>query len=642
MAKKSKKDQKIDKNQDIVPIMVSHASSSYESKASNGSSPDYTSVRRNAASTITRTDRYKNIDDGLIPFRYSTGIKNNSNMNIRDAVILCQKCYYNFSIFRNTIDLMTEFSSSNIYFKDGSSKSRTFIEALFKKINLWDFQDKFFREYYRSGNVFLYRFDTKVSDADVTKITQTFGLNTSKAAVNLPSRYIVLNPADIQIGGSINFSTGRYYKILSDYELERLKNPKTDEDREVFNSLPEEARKLIQSKTIGVLTMPLDRERLCAVFYKKQDYEPFAVPMGFPVLEDINWKAEMKKMDMAITRTMQQSVLLVTMGDTPENGGINQRNLEAMQKLFENQSVGRVLIADYTTKAQFVIPDIGNLIGPEKYEVVDRDIKIGLNNILIGDEKFANTNIKVQVFIERLKQAREAFINEFLIPEIRRISKDLGFKNYPTPCFEDIDLKDDIQYARVYNRLVELGILTPEEGMKAIDTGRLPTSEESVESQQRFKELKDQGLYQPLIGGPKIGPGEAGRPSGTTGIPQSTKNVKPIGEGRQSKASVEEKYSLLKVKENLVLAQKLEEEVAAYLRKKHNIKKLSYNQKEVSEQIAKIIIANETPENWMSKIENYIKQPVDQNQEVVASVNSIACDHQVDSYLASILYHSKV
>ena len=639
MAKKSKKDQKIDKNPDIVPIMVSHASTQYESKASNMSDSEHTSVRRNASSTITRTDRYKNIDDGLIPFRYSTGIKNNSNMNIRDAVILCQKCYYNFAIFRNTIDLMTEFSSSNIYFKDGSSKSRTFFEALFKKINLWDFQDKFFREYYRSGNVFIYRFDTKITDADVTKITQTFGLNTSKAAVNLPSRYIVLNPADIQIGGSINFSTGRYYKILSDYELERLKSPKTDEDREVFDSLPEEARKLIQSKTIGVLTMPLDRERLCAVFYKKQDYEPFAVPMGFPVLEDINWKAEMKKMDMAITRTMQQSVLLVTMGDTPDNGGINQKNLEAMQKLFENQSVGRVLIADYTTKAQFVIPDIGNLIGPAKYEVVDRDIKIGLNNILIGDEKFSNTNIKVQVFIERLKQARESFINEFLIPEIRRISKDLGFKNYPTPCFEDIDLKDDIQYARVYNRLVELGILTPEEGMRAIDTGRLPTSEESVESQIKFKDLKDQGLYQPLIGGAKAA--EAGRPVGSTGIPQTTKNVSAPGTGKQSKA-IEEKYSLVKVKENLVLAQKLEEEVASALRKKHNIKKLSYNQKDVAEQISKIIIANETPENWVSKIEEYIKQPVDQNQEVVASVNSIACDHQVDSYLASILYHSKI
>lgn len=47
--------------------------------------------------------------------------------------------------------------------------------------------------------------------------------------------------------------------------------------------------------------------------------------MGYPVLEDINWKAEMKKMDMAIARTMQQAILLVTMGTEPEKGGVNQK-----------------------------------------------------------------------------------------------------------------------------------------------------------------------------------------------------------------------------------------------------------------------------------------------------------------------------
>jgi len=334
---------------------------------------------------------------------------------------------------------------------------------------------------------------------------------------------------------------------------------------------------------------------------------------------------------------MQQAILLVTMGAEPEKGGVNQKNLEAMQKLFENQSVGRVLIADYTTKAQFVIPDIGNLIGPQKYEVVDRDIQIGLNNILIGNEKFANQSIKVQVFIERLKQAREAFINEFLIPEIRRISKDLGFKNYPMPHFQDIDLKDDAQYTRIYNRLMELGILTPEEGIRAIETGRLPTQDESELSQQKYKELKDKGYYQPLIGGAKQN--EEGRPAGT-GTPQTTKNVKPIGQGEQSKA--EEKYSFNKVKENLILAQKLEEEVSAFLRKKHKIRKLSGQQKEVAEQISKIIIANESPEVWNSKIEDYVNSPTDKNTQNISSIDSIAYNHQIDSYLASILFHSKV
>jgi len=636
MSKKNQNKTKIAKNSDIQPLMVSEASTSkmYEAKAS-----DDTRSRRNLAGNIVRTERYKNIDDGLIPFKYSTGIKGSSNINIRDAVILCQKCYYNFAIFRNTIDLMTEFSSSHIYFQGGSQKSRDFFSALFKKINISDLQDKFFREYYRSGNVFLYRFDTQIQDSDISKITQTFGL-TSKASVSLPARYIVLNPADIQIGGSINFAVGRYYKILSDYELERLKNPKTDEDKEVFNSLPKETQNLVMQKGIGILSIPLERDKIAAVFYKKQDYEPFAVPMGFPVLEDINWKAEMKKMDMAITRTMQQAVLLITMGDTPDNGGINQKNLEAMRTLFENQSIGRVLIADYTTKAQFVIPEIGNLIGPEKYEVVDRDIQIGLNNILIGSEKFANTSIKVQVFMERLKQARQTFITEFLVPEIRRISKDLGFKNYPEPVFEDIDLKDDVQYSRIFNRLMELGILTPEEGLKAIETGRLPTNEESLESQQKYKDLREQGFYQPLIGGAQSA--GAGRPSGSTGIPQSTKNVKPIGQGQQSKASFDEKYSVLKIKENLSKAQKLEEEVGAKLREMHNIKKMSNQQKEIAEQISHIIIANESPENWNDKISDYISNPVDSNEEAVKEIQEIAYNHQLDSYISSILRHSKI
>jgi hypothetical protein len=630
MAKKSQNKSKVKKTEEIQPLMVSSAST-YEAKAS-----DAVGVRRNAASTINRTDRYKNIDDGLIPFRYSSGIKGNSNMNIRDAVILCQKAYYNFAIFRNTIDLMTEFSCSNIYFKEGSQKSRDFFNALFRKINIFELQDKFFREYYRSGNVFIYRFDTKVKDEDINKITQTFGLVSKAANINLPSKYIILNPADIQIGGTINFSSGRYYKILSDYELERLKSPKTEEDMEVLKSLPPETQKLISQKTIGVLTLQLERERLSAVFYKKQDYEPFAVPMGYPVLEDINWKAEMKKMDMAVTRTMQQSVLLVTMGDTPDKGGINQKNLEAMQKLFDNQSIGRVLIADYTTKAQFVIPDIGNLIGPQKYEVVDRDIQIGLNNILIGNEKFANQSIKVQVFIERLKQARETFINELLIPEIRRISKDLGFKNYPTPHFEDIDLKDDIQYSRVYTRLVELGVLTPEEGLTAIDSGRLPSPEDSVLSQEKFRELKDQGLYQPVIGGAKIG--EAGRPSGSSGIPQSTKNVKPIGQGKQSKASL---FNIEKIKDNFVLASKIQEKVEASLREKHQLRKLSKQQKDVAFEIVKIIAANEAPELWENSIAEYVKNPKDKNIQNVQEIQSIAAEHGVDTYIASILYYSK-
>jgi hypothetical protein len=358
--------------------------------------------------------------------------------------------------------------------------------------------------------------------------------------------------------------------------------------------------------------------------------------MGYPVLEDINWKQEMKQMDMAVARTTNQAILLITMGAKPADGGVNQKNLMAMQQLFENESVGRVLISDYTTDAKFVIPDIGNILDPKKYDVVNQDIQMGLNNILLSDEKFANTSIKVQVFMERLKQGRRVFLENFLMPEIRRISKELGFKNYPTAHFEDVDLRDTSVYSRIYSRLIELGVLTAEEGMQAIESGRFPTADESVESQKRFQELKNEGLYQPLIGGAKA-PQMSGRPPGTN-TPKGNDTKTPVG----TKASTKEtlNFSLSSIQENLNLSDKLTLEVEASLRQLHNRKRLSKQQKGIAKEITNIVIANEDPENWLAKAGRYAAEPTDRNHERVKKVQDVAYEHQVDDFLAGILYAS--
>jgi hypothetical protein len=522
-----------------------------------------------------------------------------------------------------------------LYYTGGSRKSREFFETLFGRINIDDLQSRFFREYYRSGNVFIYRFNAKMEKSDAFKINQTFGLSEANENIEIPSQYIILNPSDIQLQGSIAFSRGVYYKVVTDYELQILRNPQTDEQREVFESLPEETKKLIKdTKNTGMaaVTIPLNTDRLVAVFYKKQDYEPFAVPMGYPVLEDINWKQEMKQMDMAVARTTNQAILLITMGTKPEEGGVNQKNLMAMQKLFENESVGRVLISDYTTDAKFVIPDIGNILDPKKYDVVNQDIQMGLNNILLSDEKFANTSIKVQVFMERLKQGRRVFLENFLMPEIRRVSKEMGFKNYPDAHFEEVDLRDTSVYSRIYSRLIELGVLTAEEGMQAIESGRFPTPEESLESQKKFQEHKNEGLYEPLIGGAKM-PQMSGRPAGSKKPKEEDKKT-PVG----TKATIN--FSLSRIQEHLNLSDKLNLEVEASLRRIHKRKRLSKQQKEVAREITNIVIANEEPPNWLAKAGRYAAEPTDRNHERVKEVQDVAYEHQVDDFLAGILYAS--
>ena len=597
-----------------------------------------TSVRRNRAASISRTDKYANIEGGVIPFIYGGGKgKYGSNISVRDTIILCQKAYYNFSIFRNTIDLMTEFSCSPIYFSGGNDQSRKFFEIWAQRVNLWKLQDMFFREFFRSGNVFLYKIHAEFTKQDMRVISEIMGAENSSAEI--PMRYIILNPADIQAVGSTSFLTPKYIKVLNDFEMQVLTNPETDQDKEL-------AKRIVNIKDIqnkSAMTVPnqqmvfeLNGDKIISVFYKKQDYEPFSVPMGFPVLEDINWKQELKNMDMAISRTIQQAVLLVTMGND-EVGMPTKEQIGTLRKIFENESVGRILVTDYTTNIKFIIPEISNILDPKKYEVVDRDIRYGLNNVLFGEEKYANTNTKIEVFLSRLKHARETFINEFLMPEVKKIGKSLGFKNLPTPRFKDADFKSDANLTRTYSRLIELGVLTPEEGITAIDTGRLPLPEESIESQKDFKKLQEDGLYQPLLNKGKEQE-MTGRPSGT-GTPQTTKapRTTPAVKASEPKAQINADL----VAKNLVRFDGLIDGIELSLKEKYNRKRLSKEQKEIIQTVAETIATNEPPKEWLNKIDDYINKPVQVNANM-DEINKIAEEYGLDYKTAILLYHSKL
>ena len=458
---------------------------------------DTTGARRNTITSSSKNYKYTNIKNGLLPYEYSK-----DGTNIREAIELCQKAYANVAIFRNAVDIMAEFSNSNIYLEGENDKSKKFIEKWFEKIGLWKLKDQFFREYYRSGNIFLYRLDGKFSSEDFARLNYVYGSGSLKPG-EIPIKYTLLNPYDIVIETATAFDSGVYKKVLSDYELERLRSPKTDEDKQVLKSLPIEVRKKIKEGQFSRdgLSIELKPEKLVYSFYKKQDYEPFAVPFGFPVLDDINWKMELKKIDQAIVRTVENVILLITMGTDPDKGGVNPNNLHAMQELFKNESVGRALIADYTTKAQFIIPDLKKVIGAEKYVIVNEDIREGLQNVIVGNEKFANTQIKAEIFLERLKESRNAFLNDFLQPQIKMVCKNMGFRTYPHAKFEEIDIKDEVQFQRVITRLLEIGIITPEQGIESMKTGLYPNSKMLDSAQESYIEQREKGHYNPLVGG---------------------------------------------------------------------------------------------------------------------------------------------
>jgi len=600
----------------------------YSSIASCGG--DGSSNRNSFSAQISPLDRYKNINAGILPWENRNGM-----VGMRGILEVCQRAAANVSIVRNVIEISSEFSSSPLHIKTANKTVKEFFTEWFNRIGLYNFTQQFMREYYRSGNVFIYKFNGKMSVEQYGKMTTVFGAKEN----SVPIKYTILNPAQIWLDGGLGYDQN-WNKVLSKFEVDRLKKQSTPEDKQVFNSLPVNVKQQIMKGGTNEIFIPLMAKNLRYVFYKKQDYEPMAIPMIFPVLNDIEWKLELKKMDMSLSRTIEQVILMITTGEKKDQygGGINPQNLSNLQSMFQNQTLGRVLVADYTTKGEWLIPDIGAILGPEKYRQVESDIREGLQSILTGDgEKFANAQIKTKVFIERMKEAQKVFLNEFLIPEVKTICQAMNFKNVPEIEFEEIRLDDPNVAARTYLRLAELGILTPEELFTAIESGVMPDAESNLIRQELYKQQRDKGLYLPLLGGTQKEDGGDGRPVGTNTKKSSTK-ISPIG----TKAS-EDKFSATKVASLSIMAGKLKDDVITAFKKEFGGKgkKLNEAHLSIAETLTKQIMINEDYSNWGSvDIKSYLNSPKPVNEVTARAIDEIAIKYELNEFDAIIVSKS--
>ena len=631
MAKGSKKistgkvgrPRKVIESKAIAPVMVGGKSS--EASCRSGS----TTTRFNKAGSITRLGQYANIAEGMIPFQ-SVGNIGESYITLNDVIILVQKAYFNIAIVRNTIETMTELAGSKVYFEGGNAKSRAFFQSWAEKINLSGLISKFFREYFRSGNVFMYILEGNFSPAELKDFYTLY--STAASNIKIPLRYVILNPAQIKTPNSSSFLESKYFKVLSAFEISALKSKKTSEDKKIWNSLDPETKGMIEKGGVSEILMLLPPEKVYTVFYKKQDYEPLAVPFVFPALDDIDKKLELKKLDMALSRSVEHAILLITMGAEPTKGGVNPEHIKIFQELLANNAVGRAIVADYTTKGEWLVPDLMKILDPKKYEILNQDIREALGSLIFDDAKFANGFIKTRIFVEKLEESRNCFLGEFLTKEIKRISQTLGFKSYPTAKFASINLKDEAELARVTTRLIELGALTVAEGFEMLDSGKLPTEEESIENQKKFKALKDQDLYEPLVGGNKAAQegGAGGRPNGAK-APQTTKKVGPIGGS----------FSLTKLVDNVQKSNVVFASAEEVLKKKFKIKKLNDQQKEVVLTLVKYVCANFDEKDWEEKAKEVAKNPAGIKFSLDGKVLDIAAKYQVSDWLAVLLSKSE-
>ena len=201
--------------------------------------------------------------------------------------------------------------------------------------------------------------------------------------------------------------------------------------------------------------------------------------------------------------------------------------------------------------------------------------------------------------MQRLDEARDLFIKEFLQPEIKKLCKAMGMKNWPIAKFVKTDTLDNSDLQKLVTRMMELGVLTPQQGMDMFHTGEFPKSEEIAPAQEEFVKNRKSGYYNPIVGGvPSVPPPKdpnaakpsinqtnkvAGRPQGTTGIPVVKANFS--------------------VKDVQQVVKKIEEtrgSIEKELKNKFNTEKFNDQQVQMIDKLCEAIVVSQDIKTWES------------------------------------------
>lgn len=574
------------------------------------------------SSSRSETSDYFHINNSATPFH-----SDKCGIGAYESVELCQKAFYGFPAFRNPILMQAYLSNSPLHWTGKNKSVTNFFKMWAKKCNLWHLANEWFLEWFRSGNVFTYSFTGELKLSEVKKVTLAKGFEAVARNRKLPLKYILLNPCDVRGIGTSIFADQSYGKVLNSYEIDMLLKQTTEQDRAIYESLDAEAKIAIKNKTSPIIT--LDPERLRIAFSAKQSYEPMAVPPYFGVLRSINFKQILRSAEEKVAASADFCILLIKAGSKDiTKTAENNKLVQGLTNLFAAQSVGRVLVSHWSTEMDFHIPELNKIFGNEKYVNVDKDIINGMNDIMASDENFATGQTKTKIYLQLLSQARESFLNYFLIPEMEKIAEEMGFaaEDIPNVKFEEVTLESLNESKKLYNRLYELGALTPSELFDAYETNQIPLFESAVEKQKEFKAQKKAGLFEPLIGNKA----DAGRPTGT-GTPKTKSTVAPKG----GKASLEKLQEIFPVMSSLTdLVQKSYKE-------KNSLARLGKNHKQLCEAIWEKIVVAESPDKWRESVASYIESPFKGETAQKSEIEELAEEHQIGILEAALLFHSQ-
>ncbi len=409
------------------------------------------------------------------------------------------KYYYENDVYGAHIDILTNFAAKGFENDIDDEKIKAYYDTWCFDVGFKQMLDWIFFDFFRVGMVRTYKIIGKY-EPGVSYLSPIPGQKLEKSILKevgdraqrinekrekraraakkkvwskgyMPIAYTVLNPTLVEIEGSLLFDKSKV-KLTPSGELRALLTKPvvelTDDEKEIIKLLPSE----FKSAVAGGGGIDLDPMYVGSIDYRKMPYERYARPRGIKAFDSLDYKKALRQADLSTLDGISNYILKITVG-SDEYPVTDQLQLETVAKLFDTPSKSFDVVWNHTLHVEKIVsPEIGEILGQDKYKQVNEDITgaLGMSRALIDgttNVNVAEAGLIVRAVIEEISYARRQ-VTRWIYDEYRQIANAVGFDRVPRIRWDNTILRDIILYMSTIAGLVDRRMLSYQTALEQI------------------------------------------------------------------------------------------------------------------------------------------------------------------------------
>lgn len=384
--------------------------------------------------------------------------------------------YQRIGLVKNVIDLMGDFGSQGIRIVHPNKRIERFYKTWFKKCRAKERSERFLNNLYKSGNVVINRQTAKLSLKVTNKLYQAVASpdllvnNLDEFSVEkreIPWRYTFIDPVYVEVsaGSLASFVSDKRYELVLPGNLRKtINSPKNASEQQVVSQLPDQILEAAKSRK----NYPLDPNKTLVFHYKKDDWQRWAYPMIYSIMDDINVIEKLKLADMAALDGAISNIRIFKLGSLEHKIAPTKAAAAKLAGILGNNVGGGTMDLVWGPDIELLESrtSVHQFLGEGKYTPHLNSVYAGLGipPTLTGTYGAAGTTnnfISLKTLTQRLQYGRDV-LTEFWDKEIAIIQKAMGFKSPAKIEFDRMDLSNEESEKALLIQLADRSIISDE------------------------------------------------------------------------------------------------------------------------------------------------------------------------------------